>query len=171
MTRTLAITLIAGLAVPAFADHDSLIEVGFEESGWLRTSGDAPPPDGLLVDLADGLDEEEITQLGQELGLVFEDHADVVAGNRYEIHGLDLEEAKRILEGRDEIESVEWNVQYSLFDVPSSLDDEEDPEQSKPGTKPNDPMYKSQWHFNMVNAEAAWTITQNNDIIVAIIDT
>jgi serine protease len=170
MQRMIALTsaLTMAAALPVMAQD--LAEIGFEESGWQRTFGDAPAPDGLLVDLKDDLDEDEIDALERELGVTFTETADVFAGNRYEIHGMDLEQAKRILDGRDEIESVEWNVQYSLFRV-DAADDDEDDEGEATSTKPNDPMYKSQWHFDMVNAEEAWKTSQGDGVIVAVIDT
>ena len=167
IAMTSALTMAAALPVMA----QNLAEIGFEESGWQRTAGTAPAPDGLLVDFKDNLDDEEIDALGRELGVTFTETADVFAGNRYEIHGMGLDEAKHILDGRDEIESVEWNVQYSLFRVDTADEDDEDPEQAKPNTRPNDPMYKSQWHFEMVNAEAAWQTSQGDGVIVAVIDT
>ena len=166
-TAALALSV---LALPAFA-HD-LDEVGYQESGWDRAARSAPAPDGLLVDLKDDLTDEQVAQLETELGISFEDPSAPDNGQRYEIHGMDLEEAKRLLEGRDEVESVEWNVMYSLFHGEGFMEGDEEPEMAKPGgTKPNDPMYKSQWHFQMVNAEKAWELSQGEGVIVAVIDT
>src|SRR5690606_19475064 len=99
-----------------------------------------------------------------------------VGGKRYELHGVSLERATRLLAGRDEVESVEPNVFYSLirqtFDGADGSALDAPPEGAKPpSTKPNDPMYKHQWHFDMVNAEGAWQVTQGAGVVVAVIDT
>ncbi|MBC8140357.1 MAG: peptidase S8 [Armatimonadetes bacterium] len=39
------------------------------------------------------------------------------------------------------------------------------------GTRPNDPLYDSQWNFRMVGAEDAWAKTRGKGVIVAVIDT
>lgn len=46
-------------------------------------------------------------------------------------------------------------------------------EPNKPGkgTRPNDPLYDSQWNFRMVGAEDAWAKTRGKGVIVAVIDT
>lgn len=36
---------------------------------------------------------------------------------------------------------------------------------------PNDPIYSLQWHFNTVQAEAAWEISKGDGVIVAVLDT
>lgn len=178
MSRTTSILLSASLLAMAPAAFADPVEVSYAESGWARVGGsDLPPADGLLVDLKDGLDDEDIAQLMAETGVTLEQTSDAVGGNRYEAHGApaELERAKRILEGRDEVESVEPNVFYSLFDqrLERPFEGEpEDPEgQRPPGTKPNDPMYKHQWHFDMVKAEGAWGMATGDGVVVAVIDT
>ncbi|MCP4499326.1 MAG: peptidase S8 [Deltaproteobacteria bacterium] len=138
----------------------------------------SPPPDGVLVDLADDLDDDDIDDLAKEAGLRFVRSPDVVEGNRVEVHGFALDDIKRRLAAHDEVESIEQNIYYSLDHELNGLehfhsddDDDDDESEINKGTKPNDPMYKNQWHFNMVNAEGAWAKASGEGVVVAVIDT
>ena len=130
--------------------------------------------DGLVIDFDDRLDNDAIFAIADELGLAIEDTTDAAAGNLFVLRGEPsmLRRAITALRGRSGVETVEENVAYGLFDQgleagPATLDGEFKPNP----TKPNDPMYKSQWHFDMVNAEGAWQVTQGEGVIVAVIDT
>jgi serine protease len=181
MVRTLPLALLvlpAALALPAAAhpgqDAEDLPEASLADSGWLDvTSEDAPGADGLLVDFADDLSDEEIEAIEKETGLDLDDTTKEAAGNLWLFHGnaADMMRAMDILKARRDVESVEPNVAYTLFDQ----DLEAGPVDANPNkpspTKPNDPMYGSQWHFTMVNAEDAWSRSQGQGVIVAVIDT
>ncbi|MFZ9888508.1 MAG: S8 family serine peptidase [Myxococcota bacterium] len=156
---------------------DAPLEVSWQDSGWGgHDHADTPPPDGILVDLADDLEEGDIAALEQRLGLDLEPTAnDVVGGNRYELHGVSLEEARSRLAGNNDVESVEPNVFYGLLEgtfdgADGSAFADPSPTRPSPG-KPNDPMYRHQWHFDMVNAEAAWELARGDGVVVAVIDT
>ncbi len=130
--------------------------------------------DGLVVDFDDALDNARIFALARELGLVLTDTTDAAAGNLFILRGDAslLARAKERLARRSEVETVEDNVAYGLFDQnleagPVALDGARKPSP----TKPDDPMYKSQWHFDMVNAERAWQVSKGEGVIVAVIDT
>lgn len=156
-------------------DEEKMQRVSFAESGWANQGRLAiPPADSVLVDFDDDKDEDEIAALGAELGLTFLKTTDVAEGRRFEVRSTNIDHVKRVLEDRDDVESIELNVFYSLFEDPSAgLDDDEDDGEAdamRP-TKPNDPMYKSQWHMKMVNAEGAWAKAQGEGVIVAVIDT
>jgi hypothetical protein len=130
--------------------------------------------DGLVIDFDDALDNDEIAAIAKELGLAVEDTTEAAAGNLFVLRGDAslLQRAKRLLSGHRGVETVEDNVAYGLFDQdleagPVTFDGERKPSP----TKPDDPMYKSQWHFTMVNAEGAWQVTKGEGVIVAVIDT
>ena len=163
-------------------ERANFTEVTYAESGWMeRGDMTRPAPDGLLVDLRDDLDEDEIDALERETGLDLRATSDVVDGNRYVLRGAGLERAQKILSQRDEVESVEPNAFYAFFhpgqiDGHDLQDDEEEepepPESARPpATRPDDPMYKHQWHFDMVKAEGAWSMSSGEGVVVAVIDT
>ncbi len=132
--------------------------------------------DGLVIDFDDSLDNEAIFAIADKLGLHIEDSTDAADGNIFIMRGpaAMLERAKALLSDVDDVEVVEDNVAYGLFDQGverGAFFDGADGDMKPTPTKPNDPMYKSQWHFNMVNAEAAWGVTQGQGVIVAVIDT
>ena len=167
--------LIAVLTLPALAHAAD--QVSYAESGWGGAfSQGTGPADGLLVDFDDDLSDQDIEAIERGTGLDLEDTTDVADGNLWLFrgHASDIARAVDLLKGRRDVEGVEPNIYYSLFDQ----DLEQGPVKSRDGaplkpnpTKPNDPMYKSQWHFDMVNAEAAWAVSQGAGVIVAVIDT
>jgi serine protease len=182
LNRPLATSMLAGLValVPAAASAHGAAAPGDCD---VRTDGqpfaaEAPPPDGLLVDLADDLDEEDVARIEELLSVDLEETSLVVEGNRFELHGSPdfLAAAALKLKAMEGVESVEENVHYSIIHDPCGqpeaveLDEGLDGEQ-RPSTRPNDPMYKSQWHFDMVNAEGAWAMSKGKDVVVAVIDT
>jgi len=73
--------------------------------------------------------------------------------------------AKRGADG--DIEAIEENFEYKLF--AEGFEVARDADSSS--TKPNDPLYQFQWHFDQVNAEEAWKTSTGRDVVVAVIDT
>jgi serine protease len=156
---------------------------------------DAPSADGLVVDLVDDLADDAIAALERETGVTLVAAWGTENGRRFAVYGDDaaLARATKALSGRDEVESVEPNITISLFHESDLHDDglyddgafgveaftfgeenvdDADVEPNKPDRmKPNDPMYKHQWHFDMVNAEQAWARTLGEGVIVAVLDT
>lgn len=127
---------------------------------------------GLVIDFDDTLSNDTIAERLRAAGVVLVDTTDAADGNLFVYTGADTEHVRRALSHVDGIESVEDNAVYGLFDQgleagPVIFDGISRPTP----TKPNDPMYKSQWHFDMVNAEGAWQTTQGEGVIVAVIDT
>jgi serine protease len=151
-----------------------LVETDYAGSGWLGAFSSAGGgADGLLVDFADHLSDAEIEAIEKETGLDLIDTTDVAAGNLWLFRGsaADMTRAMKILAARKDVESVEPNVYYSLFDQDLEAGPVDSEPKKPPPGKPNDPMYASQWHFTMVNAEQAWTRSQGAGVIVAVIDT
>jgi len=73
--------------------------------------------------------------------------------------------AKRGADG--DIEAIEENFEYKLFAEGFEVARDAD----GASTKPNDPLYQFQWHFDQVNAEEAWKTSTGRDVVVAVIDT
>ncbi|MBI1948373.1 MAG: S8 family serine peptidase [Deltaproteobacteria bacterium] len=187
------VPLVAMLAIPASAhagpphEHpagDGVAEGGVAEGGaelrelpWQHSGVDvealaAVATDGLLIDFDDDLSDEAIEAIERETGLDLEDTTKFADGNLWVLRGTpaDIERAVHALKARRDIEGVEPNAVYSLFD--QDLEAPVDGEPTKPApTAPNDPMYKSQWHMKMVNAEDAWSRTRGEGVIVAVLDT
>jgi serine protease len=175
----LGAALVAGSIVPGAALADDDIPLVENEAGPMQLRSDvvsqgAIGADGLVIDFDDALDNDDIAAIARDLGLAVEDTTEAAAGNLFVLRGEAslLARAKRLLSGHRGVETVEENVAYGLFDQnleagPATLDGGLKPSP----TKPDDPMYKSQWHFNMVNAEGAWQVTKGEGVIVAVIDT
>lgn len=152
------------------ADRDG----GWGDGGWGDEVGaEAPGTDGLLVDFADGLSDEDILAIEAAVGLDLVDTTDVADGNLWLFRGTAAEmiSAMALLKDRHGVDGVEPNAVYTLFDQDLETGPV-DAEPAKPTpSAPNDPMYKSQWHFQMVRAEDAWTRTHGEGVVVAVIDT
>jgi serine protease len=130
--------------------------------------------DGLLIDFADDLDNDDIAALCARAGVSPVDTTEAADGNLWVFRGSAAEVARVVaaLNGDRAVEGVEPNVRYGLFDqgVERAVPARDDGQRPSP-TKPNDPMYKSQWHFDMVGAETAWQSARGDGVIVAVIDT
>ncbi|OGQ21256.1 MAG: hypothetical protein A2138_05380 [Deltaproteobacteria bacterium RBG_16_71_12] len=147
-------------------------EVPWQQSGVDLEALPAVATDGLLVDFDDDLTDEAIEAIERETGLDLEDTTKEADGNLWVLRGTpaDIERAVRALKGRRDIEGVEPNAVYSLFDQDLEAPIDDAPAKPSP-TAPNDPMYKSQWHMKMVGAEEAWSRTRGEGVIVAVLDT
>ena len=129
---------------------------------------------GLVVDFDDGLSNAEIANRLQEAGIALVDTTDDADGNLFVFSGsaAEIARTRAALTKVAGIESVEDNFYYGLFNQDLEAGPVVANDISKPSPlKPNDPMYKSQWHFDMVNAEGAWQVAQGAGVIVAVIDT
>src|SRR5438309_4459371 len=86
---------LATFAVPALADSpsgtsstDALPEVSLADSGWVEGARDVEPTaDGLLVDFADNLSDDDIARIEAETGLTLEDTTKEADGNLWVLHG------------------------------------------------------------------------------------
>ncbi|HEY1100000.1 MAG TPA: S8 family serine peptidase, partial [Myxococcota bacterium] len=127
---------------------------------------------GLVVDFDDALSNDQIAARLSAAGIALTDTTDDADGNLFVYGGVDVERVRAALAGVDGIESVEENYFYGLFDQGLEAGPVVSDDVSRPSPlKPNDPMYKHQWHFDMVNAEGAWQVAQGAGVVVAVIDT
>ena len=176
-TRLLPLSLV--VLAPALAlafDQDiPTVEREATEAAFAFGDGDGDADaDGLLVDFQDGLDNDEIAALLETAGITLTDTTDAADGNLFLFRGAaaDVAAVVNALKGHSAVESVEANQNYRLFDQDLEVGAAATNETLKPNPgKPNDPMYKSQWHMDMVHAEGAWALTQGGGVIVAVIDT
>ncbi|MDP2344588.1 MAG: S8 family peptidase [Deltaproteobacteria bacterium] len=166
------LALALGVLAPglAFAQDIPLVEQEARYAAF--DDDDDESADGLLVDFKDGLDNDDIAKMLARAGVTLTDTTDAADGNLFLFRGSPAEVAGvvKALEGNRAIEGIEPNVHYSLFNQDLEVGAALDAPKPGPG-KPNDPMYKSQWHMDMVNAEGAWAVTQGGGVIVAVIDT
>lgn len=145
-----------------------------------------PTGDQVVVDFADGLDNDEIVAFGDTYGLQLrlnssysDDEnlfvADVPEGAVPAINDCVLNRAPAGM-----IEAAEENFEYSLFGQSASTLDaqgDQSASASAPGETPlfdgapNDPLYQFQWNFKQVNAEKAWQVSTGRGVSVAVIDT
>lgn len=145
-------------------------ELGVEGTWALEVPG----ADGLVVDFDDDLSDSDIEAIEAEVGLDLEDTTDAAEGNLWVFRGTSahLIAALEVLRARADVEGVEPNLSYGLFDQNLEAGPAQPQEPARPApTRPNDPMYASQWHFAMVNAEEAWSRGQGGGVVVAVIDT
>lgn len=175
LSSTLMLSLLsAGLSFSANANSDTANQAYRGQNAWDRTDLLQPPQvDGLLVDFDDRMNQEDLAALGEEMGVTLERSFGVYVGNRVVVKGPPslLERLKTRLAGRGDVESVEDNIFYRAIDEPGAGSEAVNLPEPTAGTRPNDPMYKHQWHFDMVNAEEAWERAKGDGVIVAVIDT
>jgi serine protease len=158
--------------IPVVDDEATVAAVAFDGEAEADAGSD-----GLIVDFADDLDNDAIAALCAKAGVALVDTTDAADGNLFSFRGTADEVARVVaaLNGNRAVEGIEPNARYGLFDQgverpATTLDDNQEPARPQP-TKPNDPMYKSQWHFDMVHAEDAWRTAQGAGVVVAVIDT
>ncbi|MHC4997028.1 MAG: S8 family peptidase, partial [Planctomycetota bacterium] len=128
-----------------------------QPSGYLASSGE-PLPLQVVVDFEDGVDADDLAALSEAAG------AQVRYNSEFSEDGEDIAKIsvsspsamQRLMEyfkGRDDVESVEQNYTFHAL------------------WTPNDPLYKSQWHMDMIRMQAAWGQARGRGVVVAVIDT
>ncbi len=170
----LSIFSVLLLSIQSSAHHE-MKRVSYAESGWAdKACQPEQGADGLVVDLEDDMTVEELRALELETGVSLKSTFAGDAGRRVVVRGTDaqLEKVRQRLKGSEFVESVEPNVYYSAYDLmPDSLSAGEVEAFRPTPFKPNDPMYKSQWHFDMIGMSQAWAQANGEGVIVAVIDT
>ena len=135
----------------------------------------------ILVDLRDDTTDADEAALEQLLGGIDLRLNSVHAEDeRFFIADVPADQAARLIERlqRDRrVEHAEPNYTYHLIDpVPAPGQrraTESAPTAEPPDIQyaPNDPLWKKQWSFRMVNATDAWPTAQGEGVVVAVIDT
>ncbi|MBQ7567950.1 peptidase S8 [bacterium] len=130
----------------------------------------------LVVDMADGLSPEQIQQWQRRYGLNLKYNSPYARENALlvgEVRPDLLSSVISDLERDELVEAVSVNEVLSLSkeELEASSADEAQASALGLGKYPNDPLFKHQWHMNMVEAPFAWKFSQGRGAVVAVIDT
>lgn len=142
---------------------------------------------GLTVDLQDELTEEQVNQLSQRLHQVLSPVS--VQENSHRLYRLAipatqnspsfLKKTLAWLKQQPQVESVDidWvysipekNLQFQPKLPKGSLVAKTTPSAAHPFV-PNDPLFDRQWHMQQIRMPEAWSFSQGNGVVVAVVDT
>ena len=143
--------------------------VPYSENGWAsaleaNSEGSGLAPTGWLIDFRDDTSLDVMANVLSFIGHRLGSKTRPGSGQRVVVPSLS-DRFKQWLRQSEYVESVEPNQILSLF--------QEAPSEPPRGKieNPDDPMYASQWHFDMIHLEDAWKNADGEDVIVAVIDT
>lgn len=145
-------------------------------SGLLLTSSPAEAPFGateLLIDLKDGSTEAERAAVEQKIGHRLSLNSIHAQDEQFYLTTVADIEAEAILaqlRGDPRVENAEPNFLFSIPDGEESTPRDDEGDRPAPG-KVNDPLYPSQWSFRMIDVESAWSRSEGQGVVVAVIDT
>ncbi|MBC7172861.1 MAG: hypothetical protein H5U40_10555, partial [Polyangiaceae bacterium] len=152
----------------------------------LASAVEDPTTGAVLIDLDDGIDEDEVSRIEKRLreaiapyawtGGLGEELSDEANLYRLSPPASEVEDVLSALHGDPDVEAVEreriWTIPDGAavsFTLPSEANP---PAPSRGGFTPNDPYYKHQWHMDQIQMPAAWASTRRGEgAVVAIIDT
>ena len=130
----------------------------------------------LLVDMKDGLTPEQIRGWQEKYGLKLQYNSPYARDNALMVATVSDRQLEPLIErlNRDEwVESAEPNFVISLLqeEIDAAAAAAEERKAAAKQSYPNDPLFKHQWHMQMVNAPFAWKFSQGRGAVVAVIDT
>lgn len=118
----------------------------------------------IVVDLIDGLSEEEIADMSYDYGVVLLAESSA-SFDPYRIMVIRLEDPD--LQRQDSlIEELNLDARVETAEINGVYRTT----QEAPGA-PNDPLFKYQWHLEMINSTRAWEYSMGENAVVAVIDT
>ena len=137
------------------------------------TSDTDPVLDEVILDFDDDLSDAEVKRLAKAHGLTVSLNS--VAADAPNVYIAEVDEGAVpyikdcLTKGplAEHLEIVEENFEMSLLGMGTA--DADGGEDSS--TRPNDPLYQFQWHFQQVGAEEAWKTSTGKDVVVSVIDT
>ena len=159
------------------------------------------PPSELVVDLDDRLSDAQVRELSGRYGVQLMPSSQYVAHDRVyrvRVDGLAGDRAGRgarmvqlltALRRDMQVEAADYALTYRIPETaPGSLTAPSDeglplaanlpvrtgqiaPQRETPRFLPNDPKYRYQWHFDQIHMPEAWTQSQGDGIVVAVLDT
>lgn len=128
----------------------------------------------VVVDLTDNLNRENISELEnsihEQLLSVCEDNPHRLMVVRMKDNDpIKLDRIIQVLRNDVRVETAEPNYCYRIPEVQENVNNNF----SISGSlgEPNDPLFKYQWHMNMVKAPDAWKFSNGDGAVVAVIDT
>ena len=113
-------------------------------------------PDEVLVDLRDNASSVDVSAMEAKYGIDLELNSVYSQDEKLMVAHVDPARRDALLAElrRDpEVEAAEPEARFQAF------------------WTPNDPRFKDQWNFKLVNAEKAWDISRGRNVVVAVIDT
>ena len=127
----------------------------------------------IVVDAHDALSDEDVRKLGRAAGVdlaLNSVHSD--EANLY-VAWVDADRADQVMEAIRRTPGVESAEPNALLTIPEPLGDTlaAAPRDAAANSKPNDPLYQYQWHFDQIDVEGAWKKSTGKGVIVAVIDT
>ncbi len=147
---------------------------------------DTPPPIGpadgapgaLLVDLDDDITSEEIAELERRYGIDLEPNSIHARDEQLQIARVDEARIRRLIEQLRREPLVESAERDGVYRVPQPearpVLDRAPAEGEEPGWlayRPNDPLYRHQWHMDQIHMPQAWRLSRGHGAVVAVIDT
>jgi serine protease len=114
-------------------------------------------PGEIVIDAKDNLSDDEIAQLGKDMGITIRDNSpDVKDDGNIEIADVDPSAVPGLiarLKADPRVEGAERAEVATIF------------------WTPNDPKYEEQWHMKRAGAEQAWDYACGEGVTVAVVDT
>jgi serine protease len=148
--------------VVAWAAYDRRPTIGVEEepAAPSPTQGADLAPGTLLVDLVDGASAQDVAGLERRYGIDLELNS--VYSEEAQLQRARVDEARlsSLVEqlGRDSlVESAERDGMYQT--------------QGWWTFRPDDPLYRHQWHMDQIGMPGAWRLSRGRRAVVAVIDT
>ena len=134
----------------------------------------------VVADLQDGTTYEEAQALAERYNLDFKYNSPYSGGNALfvtSIKAKDLDSTLQKLAQEPLVEAAEPNYVYKLTPPATDSKTNSDSPLKASGAvfdipnQPNDPLYKYQWNFQMLNVPQAWTWSRGRGAVAAVIDT
>ncbi len=178
--RHLILAAILVLIVIVWALHDRGSAVGLDQAP--RPDQPVGPaagaPGALLVDLVDGVSQEQIAELEQRYGIDLELNSRYSEDAQLQIASVSERRIATLIESLRQEEVVEVAERDGLYRVPlretplpRQMDVEVAQIQSWFSYEPDDPLYQHQWHMDQISMPAAWRLNRGRGVVVAVIDT
>jgi serine protease len=143
------------------------------------SSSQTAPGEELLVDLKDDTSKQDIEALEKKYNIDLEFNSAESEDEKLMVSDIDPAQLSDLVSRLRQEPSVEIAEPNAVYSIPPDevLVGEPSPETESAAPDsgalwaPNDPRYKEQWNFRMIEMEKAWDMTQGKGVVVAVIDT
>ena len=167
-------TVLIALVLHGFCVRDAVAPAPNGITSVDTVGGPAiPEADGIVVDFRDDVNVADIEKLASDLHIDLHWNSPFSPEIRLTIASVPtgrVDEVLAALRNDPRVESAEPNfLMAGLWEGRAvALDELVRPARSK---RPNDPLYKYQWHMHKIDVEKAWATTEGKGVVVAVIDT